>query len=514
MTLAKSIATLGSLTMISRILGFVRDVVGAALLGAGPIADAALVAFRLPNLFRRLFAEGAFSVAFVPLFSGRLETEGLEDASKFAEEAQAIMLLVLIPLTVLAVIFMPWIILVLAPGFERGTPRYDLAVTLSRITFPYLILISISALQGGVLNALDKYWAFAIAPILFNLCLILGFAFTPFMPTAGHALAWGEALAGVVQLLWMMRACRKAGLHLRLRRPRLSPMTKRLFALMGPAAVGAGAAQINILVDQLIASILPEGAIAYLYYADRLNQLPLGVIGVAIGTALLPSLSRHAKAGELQKLRATKAQAVEISLLLSLPAAVALMVAARPIMEALFVRGKFSAEDATLSAHALAAYSLGIPAYVLAKVLSAGFFAMEDTRTPVKYAMITVVANTVMSLSLIHTLGFVGIALATGVTAWLNVFLLARRLNQHNLLVFEARLKFALPRLLIAAAAMAAVLAGIDYVLSDWWLASIPLRALGLAILVCGGLIVYGGIAAATGVLKPGELRRLRRREA
>ena len=424
------------------------------------------------------------------------------------------MLLVLIPLTILAVIFMPWLIMVLAPGFTPGTPRYDLAVTLSRITFPYLILISVSALQGGVLNSLDKYWAFAIAPILFNLCLILGFALTPLLPTAGHALAWGEALAGIVQLLWMMQACRKAGLHLRLRRPRLSPPVKRLFALMGPAAIGAGAAQINILVDQLIASLLPSGAIAYLYYADRLNQLPLGVIGVAIGTALLPTLSRHAKAGELEKLRATKAHAVEISLLLSLPAAIALMVAARPIMEALFVRGKFTAGDAGMAAEALAAYALGIPAYVLAKVLSAGFFAMEDTRSPVKYAMITVVANTAMSLSLIHTLSFVGIALATGITAWLNVFLLARRLNKFNLLVFEDRLKFALPRLLLAGVLMAIALAGIDYAFSGWWLAGIPQRALALAALVGGGLLVYGMAAFATGALKVDELRSLRRRQA
>jgi putative peptidoglycan lipid II flippase len=511
-SLTKSVATLGGLTLISRVLGFIRDLLAADMLGAGPIAEAALVAFRLPNLFRRLFAEGAFSVAFVPLFSKKLEAGGIDEAAIFAEEAQVIMLSILFPLTILAVIFMPEIMPLLAWGFKPGTERFDLAVTLSRITFPYLILISVSALQGGVLNALDKYWAFATAPILFNLCLILGFAFTRFMPTAGHALAWGEALAGVAQLLWMMRACRKAGLHLRLRRPRLSQMVKRLFIVMGPAAVGAGAAQINILIDQQIASILPTGAIPYLYYADRLNQLPLGVIGVAIGTALLPSLSRHAKAGELLKLRETKAQAVEISLLLALPAAVALMVAARPIMEALFVRGKFSAEDAGFAAQALAAYSVGIPAYVLAKVLSAGFFAQEDTRTPVNFALITVAANTVLALSLIHTLSFVGIALATGLTAWLNVFLLARRLNKHNLLHFEARLKFALPRLLGAALLMAAALAGIDYGFSGWWLGSIPERAIALAALVTGGLVVYGGVALATGVLKPSDLRALRRR--
>ena len=514
MSFGRSVATVGGLTLISRILGFIRDVMSAQILGAGPVADAAFVAFRLPNLFRRLFAEGAFSVAFVPLFSGTLEEDGQAKAADFAEQAQAVMLLVLAPLTILAIIFMPDIMIVLAPGFRPGTDRYDLAVTLSRITFPYLVLISLSALQGGVLNALDKYWAFAAAPIFFNLCLILGFLLTPYMPTAGHSLAWGEALAGVVQFIWMLHACRRAGILLRLRRPRLTPMVRRLFVLMGPAALGGGAAQLNAYIDTVIGSILPSGSISYLYYADRLNQLPLGVIGIAVGTALTPLLSRHAKAGRLAELKASMAQALEVSLLLALPAAVALIVAARPIMEALFAHGKFSESDASNAAIGLAAYSTGIPAYILAKILSVGFFARQDTKTPVKYSTIAIVANTCLSLSLIHWLGYVGIALSTGLTAWLNVALLVRRMRQDGLLELTARLRFALPRLGLAALAMAGALYGIGHALEAWWTGATLLRVAGLTLLVGSGGLIYIGVAALLGVLTRDEVLTVLRRQS
>jgi putative peptidoglycan lipid II flippase len=512
MTLARNIATVGSLTLISRVLGFARDLLSASLLGAGPVASAALVAFRLPNLFRRLFAEGAFSVAFVPLFSGQLEDEGQEQAAKFAEQAQAVMLLVLVPLTILAMIFMPEVMRVLAWGFVPGTQRFDLAVTLSRITFPYLILISLTALQGGVLNALDRFWPFAMAPILFNLCLIVGFAFGRYLPTEGHSLAWGQTAAGVVQFVWMAFACRKAGIHLRLRRPRLTPEIRRLFALMGPAALGGGAAQLNAYIDTVIASRLPEGAISYLYYADRLNQLPLGVVGIAVGTALLPLLSRHAKAGRLDELRRDTSQAIEISLLLALPAAVALVVSSQPIMLALFAHGNFTVDDARAAARGLSAYSLGIPAYVLAKILSVGFFARQDTRTPVRYATITVLINTAMALSLIHWLGFVGIALATGTTAWLNVALLTRHLARDGLLMFDQRLRFALPRLFVATLVMAAALYGLGHAMAELWTGTVFARVAGLTILIGTGGGIYLAAAALLGVLTRDSVRTLARR--
>ena len=240
---------------------------------------------------------------------------------------------------------MPLVMQVLAPGFEQGTPRYALAVELCRITFPYLTLISITALQGGVLNALDRYGPFATAPILFNLALIGGLLLTPFFPSAAHALSWGEFAAGVIQVIWMMGSCWRAGIFLKLRRPRLTPRVRRLFVLMGPAAVGAGAVQINIFIDTMIGSLLPAGSISHLYYAERLYQLPLGVIGVAVGTALLPALARHVRADDRPGAKRLEARAIEASLLLSLPAAIALMVAGRPIMIALFARGAFTAVE-------------------------------------------------------------------------------------------------------------------------------------------------------------------------
>ena len=512
MSFGRSVATVGGLTLLSRILGFARDVLSTAVLGAGPIADAALVAFRLPNLFRRLFAEGAFSSAFVPLFTGTLESEGRQAAALFAEEAQAVMLLVLVPFTILAEIFMPQVIHAIAPGFSVGTTRYDLAVVLSRITFPYLVLISLSALQGGVLNALDLYWPFASAPLIFNFCLICGFALRPIMPTEGHSLAYGQAAAGVLQFLWMLVACRRAGILLRLRRPRMTPAVKRLFVVMGPVALGAGAAQVNVYVDQVIASFLPTGAISYLYYADRLGQLPLGVIGTAVGTALLPLLSRHAKAGRLRELADDTARAVEMSLLLALPAAIALIVSAQPIIAALFVRGKFTAEDAVGTGNALAAYSIGIPAFVLAKILSAGFFARQDTRSPVKFSLVSIVANTAISLSTIHWLGYVGIALATGLTAWLNAGLLARRLARDNLLAF-GRMRFALPRLAVASLGMTAVLLVVQHYLRPCWTGPTWERAAGLTVLVGTGGSVYLGIAAWTRVLDVAAVRNMVRRQ-
>jgi putative peptidoglycan lipid II flippase len=515
MSFGRAVKTVAGLTMVSRVLGFIRDVMTADILGAGPMADAFFVAFKLPNFFRRLFAEGAFSVTFVPLFAKTAQADGKEAAAKFAEEAQAMMLTVLIPLTVLLLLFMPAVMLVLAPGFERDTPRYALAVELCRITFPYLTLISITALQGGVLNAMDRYGPFATAPILFNLCLIGGLLLTPFFPTAAHALSWGEFAAGIVQVVWMMGSCRRAGIRLKLRLPKITPAVRRLFTLMGPAAIGAGAVQINIFIDTMIGSLLPAGSISHLYYAERLYQLPLGVIGVAIGTALLPSLARHVKADDREGAKQLESRAIEASLLLSLPAAVALMVAGQSIMIALFARGAFTTAHAIQTAGALAAYSAGIPAYVLAKTLSTAYFAREDTKTPLKFSLITVALNTVLALSfvLIFHFGIVGIAAATGVTAWLNVGMLAWGLKRQSLLGLDARLKRVLPRILLATLLMATALFLIQLPFSGWWSADLLRRGVGLTVLVGGGLAVYGATIMASGVATPKDIAALFRRD-
>ncbi|HEX4504565.1 MAG TPA: murein biosynthesis integral membrane protein MurJ [Alphaproteobacteria bacterium] len=515
MSFARAVRTVAGLTMVSRVLGFIRDVLTADLLGAGPMADAFFVAFKLPNFFRRLFAEGAFSVTFVPLFAKTAAAEGQPAAARFAEEAQAALLAILIPLTIALLLFMPAVMLVLAPGFETGSERYDLAVKLCRITFPYLTLVSITALQGGVLNALDRYGPFATAPILFNLCLIGGLLLTPLFPNAAYALSWGEFAAGVVQVIWMMGSCRRAGILLKPRWPKLTPQIKRLFTLMGPAAVGAGAVQINVFIDTMIGSLLPAGSISDLYYAERLYQLPLGVIGVAVGTALLPSLARHVRAGEKEGAKRLEARAIEASLLLSLPAAIALMVAGAPIMTALFARGHFTPEDALETAGALAGYSAGIPAYVLAKTLSTGYYAREDTKTPLKYSLITVALNTVFALSfvLIFHLGIVGISAATGITAWLNVGMLAMGLRNRGLLGFDRRLAHVLPRIVLATVMMAAALYAIQMPLHGWWSADIGRRGIGLALLVGGGLAVYGAIIVLSGAAKISDVTGLLKRE-
>jgi putative peptidoglycan lipid II flippase len=516
MSFARAVATVAGLTLVSRVLGFVRDVLTADILGAGAVADAFFVAFKLPNFFRRLFAEGAFSVTFVPLFAKVAHAEGQDAAATFAEEAQAAILAILIPMTVALLLFMPWVMLILAPGFEAGTERYELAVKLCRITFPYLTLISITALQGGVLNALDRYGPFAAAPILFNVCLIAGLLLTPFFPTPGHALAWGEFAAGVVQVVWMTGSCRRAGIRLGLRRPRLTPGIRRLFGLMLPAAVGAGAVQINVYIDTVIGSLLPEGSISHLYYAERLYQLPLGVIGIAIGTALLPMLARAVKSGDAKAARTLEGRAIEGSLLLSLPAAAALIVSGRPIMIALFARGAFHLADAIQTAGALAGYACGIPAYVLAKTLSTAYFAREDTRTPLKFSLITVVLNTALALTLVlwAKMGIVGIAVATGITAWINVALLAQGLHTRGLLGLDDRLKRVVPRILLATLAMAAALALAAQPFAGWWSAGALERAVALTTLIAAGLGTYAIGVLATGAARPDDIRTLFRRRA
>jgi putative peptidoglycan lipid II flippase len=515
MSFARAVRTVAGLTMVSRVLGFIRDVLTADMLGSGPMADAFFVAFKLPNFLRRLFAEGAFSVTFVPLFAKTAQAEGRDAAARFAEDAQAVLLTVLIPLTIVLLLIMPLVMDVLAPGFERGSPRYALAVELCRITFPYLTLVSITALQGGVLNALDRYGPFATAPILFNLALIGGLLLNPLFPTVAHALSWGEFGAGIIQVLWMMGSCRRAGIWLKPRWPRLTPRIRRLFTLMGPAAIGAGAVQINIFIDTMIGSLLPAGSISDLYYAERLYQLPLGVIGVAVGTALLPSLARHVRADDRPAARRLEARAIEASLLLSLPAAIALIVAGAPIMTALFARGAFSAQNALDTAGALAGYSAGIPAYVLAKTLSTGYYAREDTKTPLKFSLITVALNTVFALSfvLIFHLGIVGISAATGITAWINVGLLAWGLRRRGLLGLDARLRHVLPRIVGATILMAAALYAIQLPLGGWWSAGVIRRGGGLALLVGGGLAVYGAVIVLSGAAKLSDVTGLLRRE-
>lgn len=498
---------------MSRVAGFARDLATAALLGAGPVADAFFVAQRLPNLFRSLFAEGAFSVSFVPLYARTLQADGPAAARLFAEHAVSLLVFALMPLSVLAIVFMPALLALIAPGFEPGSERYALALELARIAFPYLLLASLTALYGGVLNALGRFAHFAAAPVAFNLVMLASlFVLTPLLPSAGHALAVGMVAAGIVQAVWMAAAASRAGMDLRLRIPLLTARIKRLFVVMGPGALGAGVTQINSFVSTLLATMLPVGSVSYLYYADRLYQLPLGVVGTAVSTALLPMLAKALKAEDFTQSRSLFARAVEVSLLLAFPAAVALFLLAEPIVRILFERGAFDAADTNGTAAALAAYALGIPAYVLVKVLATACFAREDTAGPVKIGVFTAAANIVLGLGLISWLAHVGLALATALAAWLQTALLAILLYRRGHLHLDARCKSRLPRLLLAALVMGAALWFLNDALAPWLGGPEWQRLAALALLIASGGFGYFAVAVLSGGIAAGELKALLRR--
>ncbi len=346
----------------------------------------------------------------------------------FAEDALAVLLTALLVFLLLGEIFMPALMSVIAPGFADTPEKFDLAVELGRITFPYLLFIALVALQGGMLNSVDRFAAAAATPILLNLFLIAALLLTAHFGWAdGRALAWAVTMAGLAQFLWLMWSCARAGLALRLPWPRLTPGVRRTLAVMGPGAFGAGVTQLNLLISTALASFLPSGSVAYLYYADRLNQLPLGVVGIAVGTAILPPLSRQLRLGELSGAVATQNRGLELALLLTLPAAVALMVLAVPILQVLFQRGAFNAADTAATAAALSAYAAGLPAFVLVKVLAPAFFARHDTATPVKVAVAAMAVNLALTLVLMQFLAHVGIALATTIAGWVNALALWRR---------------------------------------------------------------------------------------
>ncbi len=509
----RGILTVGGWTMASRLLGFLRDILIAAFLGAGPVADAFFVANRLPNLFRRLFGEGAFNAAFIPSFSGLLASEGREAAEAFAGQAASVLAFWLFGLTVVAEIFMPQLMAVLAPGFSADPAKFQLAVTLSRITFPYMPLICLAALLSGVLNGLDRFAAAAAAPVVYNLTSI-GFmlGLLRIAPTAGHALAWGVSVSGVLQLLLLMWAVRRAGLVLPLPRPRMTPAMRLLLRRMTPGLLGAGVTQLNLSVDVIIGSLLPAGTVSVLYYADRVNQLPLGTIGAAVGTALLPTLSRQVFSEPPSVAIGTMNRALEYALLLTLPAALALLVSGPPIIAALFGRGAFDRHSVLLSGQALQAYATGLPAFVLVKVLINGFFARGDTATPVKLGTACVVLNLLLNLLFMRPLQHLGPPLASSVAAWLNVTGLALILARRGQLVADAVLLRRVPRMLLAGAAMALVLWAIETKLHPLFVQP-GLRWLALALLVGLGGAAYVLAGLALGAFDGrAVLARLRRR--
>lgn len=496
MRLGRASATVAGWTVVSRIAGFVRDVLLAAVIGAGPLGDALLVALKLPNLLRRLFAEGALAAAFVPLYAQALERDGEAAARRFARSAMGGLALGLLVLVALAEVAMPLLLALLAPGFSPGDGRYEPALELARATFPYLVLVALVGLAGGVLNAHGRFAAAAFTPVLLNLVLI-GVLLLPWgdAAAASMALAWAVPAAGAAQLGWLLLALYRDGLGLRPTWPRPSPALRRLVRLFLPLALAAGAFQINVVVNTIWASTLPAGAVAALYFADRLCQLPLGIVGAALGTALLPLLARHLNAGRDRDAAAAQNRALEAALLLTVPATAALVVLAEPIVVTLFERGAFDAAASAATAAAVAAFALGLPAQVMVRVLAPGFYARTDSRTPLRLALVAVGANLLLTTVLIGALDATGIALANALAAWLSAVLHLVILAARGHWRADRRLLARLPRIALATVAMLLVLA--------------VLRAAPIPLSIAAGLVVYAAAAWLLRACETADLRSL-----
>ncbi|MGZ9089736.1 MAG: murein biosynthesis integral membrane protein MurJ [Rhodoplanes sp.] len=506
----RRIATVGGLTLVSRLTGFIRDVVMAAVLGAGPMADAFFVAFRLPNHFRAIFAEGAFAAAFVPAYARTLEQAGLPAAKLFADQIAAALIAINLVLLAFALLWTPEVVGLLAPGLADDPMRFDLAIALTRITFPYLVLVSIETLFAGVLNANNRFAAAAGAPVLLNLSVVATLLLAPLFADAGHAAAWGVLVAGVAQVLLVGVDAEKHGMGVRFRMPRLDEPTRKFLKALGPAIIGAGGVQLALFADTLIASFLPTGALSALYYADRINQLPIGVVGIAVGTVLLPEMSRRLAAGDEKGAASAQARGIQLALLLTIPCAAGAIVIPDLIMRALFARGAFTVSDAAAAGATLAAYSIGLLPFVLLRSFTAPFYARGDTASPVKAALLAASVNILLKVLLMDHLAQVGLALATSVGAWINLSLLALFARRQGFAVSGAAVGKPVAKLLLAGVALAAALFagayGLERALAGL---SVFREETMLALLLVLGAMVYGLLVLA--LLGRGWLRGLLR---
>ncbi len=519
MNLTRALGSVGGLTLASRILGLARDMLFAQYVGANFASDAFTIAWRMPNMFRALFAEGAFSAAFIPMFNRKVadrDGPGLEAGVAFARDALSVLLPALVVMTVILEVF-AWPATYLISGGFNGVSadKFEFAVLLSRITFPYLMLISLASLAGGILNSLHKFWVAAAAPILLNVAQIVALVFfhshKPLFTAENQAIA--VTVGGGLQLVWLVQACWTSGIRFTPRIPRLSPDVKRLMKLIAPAAAGAGAVQFNLLVSSALATgLLPHGSVSYIYYADRLNQLPLGLIGIGLGTVLLPTISHQLGRGADAEAMSTQNRGLELALFFTLPATVALVVCGVPIITGLFQHGQFGAADALKTGQALAAFSLGLPSYILVKVLTPGYYARSDTRTPMRFAMISIAINLALNLAFILPLKHVGPPLATALASTVNVWMLYHTLKKRRHFESDSRLRRKVPRLAIAALVMGIALYWISPFVSPYLSGSLLRRMGGLMALVGSGLAVYGIACFVTGAFVLDDIRLLTRR--
>ena len=513
MALFKAIAVVGGYTGLSRVTGFVRDVLIARFLGAGIAADAFFVALKIPNLFRSLFAEGAFNAAFVPLFAEQLEGKGKEKAKEFAKDTFSALLYIVAMFVAVAEVCMPLLVIMVAPGFLEDEGKVELTAQMCRITFPFLLLVSLNSMQGGVLNTMGKFAAPAFTSTILNLTMIAAlFGLTPFVKGgAAFALCWGVLIAGFVQFVFLAWHLRRQDMLLHLKAPakvllHASREAKLLLKRILPGVAGAGIYQINLIIDTFFVSFVGAGAVSWLYYANRLFQLPVGLLGAAIGTALLPLLSRQIKANNKKGEKDSLGKSVELAFLVSMPAAVGLFILDVPIMAALFQYGEFNAETTIMAASALAAFAIGLPAYVVSKSLLPAFFARGDTKSPVRVAGIALVLNAFLCFVLMQKMGHVGIALATSITAWINLYQYYFMLRRRGFLPIRQGLWQRLLRIVFCSLAMGFALwfalLWVNGAVDGWTSKGAEVRVAILAGLVLFGGAVYAGVGSAVGLRK------------
>ncbi len=520
MSLVRKFMTVGGATLGSRIFGFVREMLMAAALGTGPMADVFYAAFRFPNLFRRLFAEGAFNAAFVPLFSKEIEANGTDGAKRFSEEVFGVLFSVLLILTIVMELSMPLLVrFVIAPGFADDPEKFGITVSMAAVMFPYLMCMSLTAMMSGMLNSLHHFFAAAVAPIFLNVVMIGALFYALYtgadpLATAWY-LSWGVLAAGVLQLGVVYVGVLQAGMSIGLRFPRFTPNVKRLLILAVPAAITGGITQINQLIGQAIASA-QDGAIAALQYADRIYQLPLGVVGIAVGVVLLPELSRALKGGNLREAGNLQNRSIEFVLFLTIPAAFALWILSDEIIRVLYERGAFHEQNTAIVGSILAIYGIGLPAFVLIKALQPGFYAREDTKTPMRFSVAAVAVNCAAALTLFPRLGAPGIAIAEAAAGWLSTILLFVTLLRRGHLVWE----WALMRRTAFLIVSAAIMGGVLYYLRDIFAvslasgASLLTKVATLGLLIAISMVVYFAVAFLIGGADLGMIRRNLKRKA
>ncbi len=522
MSLLKNVGTIGGLTAVSRVFGFVRDILIARVLGATAMGDAWQLAFMLPNIFRRLFAEGAFASAFVPLFNRRMKKDGdVSDARQFAEAVLAVLLPILILFGALAMLAMPWVVAYFAPeGLAEQGDSLDVAIFMGRVTFPYLLFMSIATLIAAVLNSLSRFAAAAAAPILLNICLIAALAYgltlgqgVEARQDTAQAMAWALSFSGLLQVIWLWSFMRKAGFSLSLVAPKITSGVKELGVLVVPAIFGAGVYQISRFVDLFFLSTLEVGSYTYLAMADRWNQLPLGIIGIALGTAILPALSRFLGREEADEAARLQSNAIELAMLLTIPCAVALFFTGTAFVQVFMAGQNFTNEDAQMTGWVVQGLVVGLPAYVLVKVLTPNFFARKDTRTPVITAALALLVTIGLNIVLVPRIGVVGLAIAGAVGAWCNIILLSAILYSKGFYRMPARIFGRLVRIALAAATMGGALWWLMQEIRGWFFGTLPEQALGIAAILGVGAVVYGVAAFLLGVLDRATISRLMARQ-